>query len=126
MGYHPDKNPNDPSTKGTFQKINAAYLVLSDPDKRQAYDSRGETSSGGDHLDIDTLLKAAFQGVCKKAGHVLPLSSDELRTGTTRDVKSKGQTFKVKVAPNSVDGGSWETYSAVDDMMHEFTFMETK
>ena len=37
LKYHPDKNPNDELTAATFLEINEAYDVLSDAQKRQAY-----------------------------------------------------------------------------------------
>lgn len=38
--YHPDVN-KDESAKGRFEKINEAYEVLGDPEKRQKYDQLG-------------------------------------------------------------------------------------
>lgn len=39
---HPDKNKDDPSASEKFQDLGAAYEILSDPDKRKAYDRCGE------------------------------------------------------------------------------------
>jgi DnaJ-class molecular chaperone len=40
--YHPDMNPDDKSAKEKFQKVQQAYDVLSDPEKREQYDRYGE------------------------------------------------------------------------------------
>ncbi len=44
--YHPDRNRDD-GAEGKFKEINEAYEVLSDPDKRAAYDRFGHGSSEG-------------------------------------------------------------------------------
>ncbi len=40
--YHPDLNPNNPEAQKTFQQINEANEVLSDPENRKKYDKYGE------------------------------------------------------------------------------------
>lgn len=43
--YHPDMNPDDRTAKEKFQKVQQAYDVLNDPEKREMYDRYGSSFS---------------------------------------------------------------------------------
>lgn len=53
MKHHPDRNGNDKDAEEKFKEIQKAYAVLSDPQKRSAYDQFGhagvDASMGGGH-----------------------------------------------------------------------------
>lgn len=44
--YHPDSHPGDKEIEDRFKKINAAYSVLNDPEKRARYDQFGSADGG--------------------------------------------------------------------------------
>ncbi len=49
--HHPDLNPNDKEAHKTFQQINEANEVLSDPEKRKKYDQYGKDWQHSDQFE---------------------------------------------------------------------------
>ncbi len=70
MQYHPDRNPDNPAAEAKFKECSEAYSILSDGEKRAAYDRFGH---------------AAFQGGAS-AGGGSPFQGGGFQQGDVNDI----------------------------------------
>ena len=113
MKFHPDRNPGDKAAEDKFKEANEAYEVLSDANKRAAYDQFGHAGvdgsaggfggghgQGGSFSDIfGDVFGDIFGGAGGGRGHGGPRRGSDLRYTLDLDLEEavKGTTVKIRV-----------------------------
>jgi molecular chaperone DnaJ len=110
MKFHPDRNPDDESAGDKFKEASEAYEILSDENKRAAYDQYGHDGvdpsmaggfgGGGNFSDIfGDVFGDIFGGGGGGRGRGGPQRGSDLRYTLEIDLEQavKGDTVKIRV-----------------------------
>ena len=115
--YHPDRNPDDSAAEERFKQVQAAYDLLSDPEKRRAYDTFGTADGRGfpgagdmggvrvEDFDLGDLLGGMFGGAfggARRPGARRPVRGDDLEAHVRISFEDSLEGAQVRI-PVEVD-----------------------
>jgi molecular chaperone DnaJ len=105
--HHPDRNPGDAAAEERFKDVQAAYDLLSDPEKRKQYDTFGEAGARGPggggfttaDFDLGDLFGGLFGRGARSARGPVPERGADLETEVRLSFQDalEGATVRVPV-----------------------------
>ena len=88
MKWHPDKN-NTKEANAQFQKINEAYSVLSDENKRKHYDTFGKNSPNNTNINPNDIFKHFFNNFSQSFSFNFSHSTNNNNNNNNNNTNSK-------------------------------------
>src|SRR5918992_5494232 len=111
--YHPDRNPGDNGAEERFKEVQTAYDLLSDPEKRKAYDTYGAAGERGfgfpgggtggarfeefDFGNLGDILGGMFRGGARGRGARVPERGDDLEARVRISFEDSLEGVQVRV-----------------------------
>ena len=95
MKYHPDRNPDDAAASEKFKELSEAYEILSDDQKRQAYDQFGHDGVNPSFSNA----QGAAEGFSDIFGDIFSdIFGGSSRTGESRSRRGADLSYSVEVS----------------------------
>ena len=95
MKYHPDRNPDDEAASEKFKELSEAYEILSDDQKRQAYDQFGHDGVNPSFSNA----QGAAEGFSDIFGDIFSdIFGGSSRAGGSRSLRGADLSYSVEVS----------------------------
>ncbi|PID75097.1 MAG: integrase [Deltaproteobacteria bacterium] len=115
LQYHPDKNKGDKAAEAKFKEISEAYAVLSDPEKKQQYDTYGSTGFHQRYSQEDIFRGFDINDILRQ------FTGSNARTSTTFRTSGGGFGSFFSQGGGSCGGGCQSEPMKGQDMTYQIT-----
>jgi molecular chaperone DnaJ len=120
MQYHPDKNPDDKEAEAKFREVNEAYQILSDDQKRAAYDRFGHSAfeQGGGAAGFDFGFPGGLSDILEEVfGEFMGGGTGASRGGSA--ARGKDVRYDIEITLEEAFKGAEKSISVVSPVLCE-------